>query len=82
MHALFSHSLRNKEELMSPSTEHMGKLEEAIIIDWLCENIRKLLLSQNVLELDIECSVQGCLNSAAKAMILNRNMFCARSEFQ
>ena len=60
----------------------MAKLEEAIIIDLLCENISKLLFSQNVLELDIPCFVEGCLNSAAKVMIFDRNMFCVRSEFQ
>jgi hypothetical protein len=74
MCTLFSHSLGNKKELM--------KLEEAIIIDWLCENISKLLFSQNVHELDIARFVEGCLNSAAKVMIVNCNMFCARSEFQ
>jgi hypothetical protein len=60
----------------------MGKLEEAIIINWLCENISKLLFSQNVLHLDIAHFFEGCLNSAVKVMILDCNMFCARSEFQ
>jgi hypothetical protein len=60
----------------------MAKLEEAIVIDWLCENISKLLFSQNVLELDIASFVEGWLNSAAKVMILDCNIFCARSEFQ
>jgi hypothetical protein len=60
----------------------MAKLEEAIIIEWLCENISKLLFSQNVLELDITHFVEGCLNSAAKVMILDCNMFCGRNEFQ
>jgi hypothetical protein len=31
----------------------MTKLEEAIIINWLGENVSKLLLSQDILQLDI-----------------------------
>jgi hypothetical protein len=56
----------------------MAMLEEAIMIDWLGENISKLLFSQNIIELDIACFVEVCLNSAAKVMILDCNMFCER----
>jgi hypothetical protein len=44
MRALFSHSLENEEELIPPFTQHMAKLEEAVIFNWLGKAISKLLL--------------------------------------
>ena len=60
----------------SPSAKHVPKLKEEIVSEWLCKNVRFLLSSSAIRDLNLPI-----LDKRTKVMVFQCDVFCARSKF-